>query len=151
MCNCIHLPYTKQLTSLFLQSITNEACRLVAYSLDLLSEDTYEYVHNDYPISSELKKYMMYTQRLVISSISPATQNMRERARLNTVGDNTRLGGNMSDDEFTYTSTGLRLWNNLPIDELKLHVERFVILMHLSEPGTIPSAGLLASVIDMVS
>lgn len=60
------------------------------------------------------------------------------------------MRGTVADDEFTYSSTGLRLWNNLMIDELKLDIERFVVLMHLSEPGTIPSAGLLASIIDMV-
>ena len=114
---------------------------MVAYSLDLLSDDTFEDVQDEYH-SLQLKKYVMYTQRLVLSSISPVTRNIR---------DNTRMSGSVSGDQFVYTSTGLRLWNNLPIDDLKLHVERFVVLMHLSEPGTIPSAGLLASIIDMVS
>ena len=121
-----------------MQSVTHEACRLVAYSLDLLSEETFEFVHSEYQ-SSKLKKYILYTQRLVLSSISPVVRN---------ICDSSRGSGN---DEFVYTTTGLRLWNNLPIDELKLDVERFVVLMHLSEPGTIPSAGLLASIIDMVS
>ena len=105
----------------------------------MLSEETFEFVHSEYQ-SSKLKKYILYTQRLVLSSISPIVRNIR---------DSSRVSGN--DEEFVYTTTGLRLWNNLPIDELKLHVERFVVLMHLSEPGTIPSAGLLASIIDMVS
>ena len=114
---------------------------MVAYSLDLLSDDTYEDVQDEYH-SLQLKKYIMYTQRLVLSSISPITRNIR---------DNTRVSSSVSGDDFVFTSTGLRVWNNLPIDELKLHVERFVVLMNLSEPGTIPSAGLLASIIDMVS
>lgn len=124
-----------------LQNITYEACRLVTYSLDLLSEETFDFVHHEYPISLVLKKYILYPQRLVISSISPAKQNMR---------DTRMISSTVSDEDFVYSSTGLRLWNNLPIDELKLHVERFVVLMYLSEPGTIPSAGLLSSIIDMV-
>lgn len=83
----------------------------------------------------------MYTQRLVLSSISPIIGSIRESNTLNRVGP-----GN----EFIHSTTGMRLWNNLPVDELKLHIERFVVLMYLSEPGTIPSPGLLASIIDMV-
>lgn len=115
----------------------------MTYSLDLLSEETFEYVHHEYPISLELRRYIKYPQRLVLSSISPTIHNnMRDGTRI--------MRGSICDDEFVYSPTGLRLWNNLPIDELKLHVERFVVLMHLSEPGSIPSAGLLASIIDMV-
>ena len=109
--------------------------------MDLLSDETFEEVQHEYH-SLKLKKYVMYIQRLVLPSISPITRNIR---------DNNRVSGSVSNDDFMYTSTGLRVWNNLPIDELKLHLERFVVLMHLSEPGTIPSAGLLASIVDMVS
>ena len=112
----------------------------MTYSLDLLSEETFEFVHHEHPISLELKKYILYPQRLVVSSVSLATQNLRDINR--TFSD--------SGEDFVYTPTGLRLWNNLPIDELKLHVERFVVVMYLSEPGTIPSAGLLASIVYMV-
>ena len=109
--------------------------------MDLLSEETFDSVYQEYNIDLELRKYILYTQRLVIFSVSPVKQNMR---------DINRMGGTVSNEDFTYTSTGLRLWNNLPIDELKLHIERFVTLMQLSQPGTIPSAGLLASIIDTV-
>jgi len=82
----------------------------------------------------------MYTQRLVMSSVMPLRSALTEDIR------------NEDDDaEFVIGASGLRLWNGLPIDEMKLHVERFVVLMHLSEPGKIPSPGLLASIIDMVS
>ena len=113
---------------------------MVTYSLDLLSEETFESVDHEHHISLELKKYIMYPQRLVLSSVSLAMQNIRD---INRTMSN-------SDEDFVYSPTGLRLWNNLPIDELKLHVERFVVVLHLSEPGSIPSAGLLASIIDMV-
>ena len=117
----------------------------MTYSLDLLSEETFDFVHQEYPISLELKKYIMYPQRLVLSTISPIIQSNNSIRNNNKV-----MSGSVCDEEFVYLSTGLRLWNNLPIDELKLHVERFVVLMYLSEPGTIPSAGFLASIIDMV-
>ena len=112
----------------------------MTYSLDLLSEETFKFVDHEHHISQELKRYILYPQRLVLSSVSPVIQNIRDINR--TLGN--------SDDDFVYSPTGLRLWNNLPIDELKVHVERFVVVMHLSEPGSIPSAGLLASIIDMV-
>ena len=107
--------------------------------MELLDEDTFSDVHGDYStVSDDLRKYSMYTQRLVMSSVMPL--------RLEDV----RSDDDDGSSEFIIGASGLRLWNGLPIDEMKLHIERFVILMHLSEPGKIPSPGLLASIIDMV-
>ncbi len=45
----------------------------------------------------------------------------------------------------------LNEWRGLRIDVLKSRIRRLVVLMNLSEPGTIPDAGMLASLIDLVS
>jgi len=76
-----------------------------------------------------------------MSSVLPSRSSLTEDIR----------SDSNESSEFIIGASGLRLWNGLPIDEMKLHVERFVVLMHLSEPGKIPSPGLLASIIDMVS
>lgn len=42
-------------------------------------------------------------------------------------------------------------WRGLKIDVLQSRIQRLVVLMELSEPGTIPDARILASLIDLVS
>ena len=41
-------------------------------------------------------------------------------------------------------------WRGLDLDMLRSRVQRLSVLLELSEPGTIPDAGMLASLVDMV-
>ena len=42
-------------------------------------------------------------------------------------------------------------WRGLSLETLRRRIQKLVILMHLSEPGTIPNASILASLVDLVS
>ena len=42
-------------------------------------------------------------------------------------------------------------WRGLRLDLLRGRVQRLVVLMETTEPGTVPDAGMLASLIDLVS
>ena len=44
----------------------------------------------------------------------------------------------------------LKEWHGLRLDLLRSRIQRLVVLMSLSEPGTVPDAGMLASLIDLV-
>ena len=41
-------------------------------------------------------------------------------------------------------------WRGLRLDLLRGRVQRLVVLMETTEPGTVPDAGMLASLIDLV-
>ena len=41
-------------------------------------------------------------------------------------------------------------WRGLKLNVLRLRIQRLVVLMDLSEPGTVPDPGMLASLIDLV-
>ena len=41
-------------------------------------------------------------------------------------------------------------WRGLKLTGLRLRIRRLVVLMDLSEPGTVPDPGMLASLIDLV-
>lgn len=42
-------------------------------------------------------------------------------------------------------------WRGLKLDVLRSRVQRLSVLLELSEPGTIPDSGMLASLVDLVS
>ena len=42
-------------------------------------------------------------------------------------------------------------WRGLKLDQLRSRIQRLVVLMNLSEPGTIPNPAILASLVDLVS
>ena len=42
-------------------------------------------------------------------------------------------------------------WRRLKLKVLRQRIQRLVVLMDLSEPGTIPDSGMLASLIDLVN
>jgi hypothetical protein len=42
-------------------------------------------------------------------------------------------------------------WRGLSLDTMRRRIQRLVVLMNLSEPGTIPNANILASLVDLVS
>lgn len=48
-------------------------------------------------------------------------------------------------------STGERLWRGLRLDLLRSRIQRLIVVMNTSEPGSIPDAGMLASLVDLVS
>ena len=41
-------------------------------------------------------------------------------------------------------------WRRLKLNVLRHRIQRLVVLMDLSEPGSIPDPGMLASLIDLV-
>ena len=41
-------------------------------------------------------------------------------------------------------------WRRLNLNFLRQRIQRLVVLMDLSEPGTVPDSGMLASLIDLV-
>lgn len=45
---------------------------------------------------------------------------------------------------------GMEEWRRLKLKVLQQRIQRLVVLMELSEPGTIPDAGMLSSLIDLV-
>ena len=45
----------------------------------------------------------------------------------------------------------LEEWRGLKMDVLRHRIQRLVVLMDLSEPGTVPDPGMLASLIDLVT
>ena len=47
-------------------------------------------------------------------------------------------------------SSGERLWRGLRIDLLRSRIQRLIVVMNTSEPGSIPDAGMLASLVDLV-
>lgn len=85
----------------------------------------------------------------------------------------TEFGGNYRKSLFTkedsilldvgaakpYEPTGMEMggaleageWRGLNLEVLRKRIQRLVILMNLSEPGTIPNASILASLVDLVS
>ena len=48
-------------------------------------------------------------------------------------------------------SSGERLWRGLRLDLLRSRIQRLIVVMNTSEPGSIPDAGMLASLVDLVS
>ena len=46
---------------------------------------------------------------------------------------------------------GERLWKGLKLDLLRSRIQRLIVVMNMSEPGSVPNAGMLASLIDLVS
>ena len=47
-------------------------------------------------------------------------------------------------------SGGMEEWRRLKLKVLRQRVQRLVVLMDLSEPGTVPDPGMLASLVDLV-
>jgi hypothetical protein len=47
-------------------------------------------------------------------------------------------------------SGGMEEWRRLKLKVLRQRIQRLVVLMDLSEPGTVPDPGMLASLIDLV-
>ena len=45
---------------------------------------------------------------------------------------------------------GMEEWRGLKLKVLRQRIQRLVVLMDLSEPGTVPDPGMLASLIDLV-
>lgn len=45
----------------------------------------------------------------------------------------------------------VRMWRGLNLDVLRSRIQRLIVLMNTSEPGTIPESSMLASLIDLVS
>ena len=41
-------------------------------------------------------------------------------------------------------------WRRLNLNFLRQRIRRLVVLMDMSEPGTVPDSGMLASLIDLV-
>ena len=54
-------------------------------------------------------------------------------------------------DEGANVPEGEEEWRGLRLDTLRRRIQRLIVLMNLSEPGTIPNAGILASLVDLVS
>ena len=55
---------------------------------------------------------------------------------------------------FVYISShqlsGMKEWRRLKLNVLRHRIQRLVVLMDLSEPGTVPDHGMLASLLDLV-
>lgn len=64
------------------------------------------------------------------------------------------LGGDVPDESTDGENGGgseAEEWRGLDLETLRRRIQRLVVLMNLSEPGTIPNASILASLVDLVS
>lgn len=61
------------------------------------------------------------------------------------------IGGAKSTKDGEGGAAETEEWRGLNLDVLRRRIQRLVVLMNLSEPGTIPNASILASLVDLVS
>ena len=91
-----------------------------------------------------IKQHSLLQSRLSEKSLFSGSSLPRERK-------SGRSRGSIEDVREEVKVKPVMEWKGLKLNVLRSRVQRLSVLLELSEPGTIPDAGMLASLVDMVS
>jgi len=106
---------------------------------------------------SDRSLHLLQKQNTIFSFIEnpPNTQEERTKSKGKKAGDSiATLPSSSSSMDVDGEAEGPGLsqqWRGLDIEMLRSRIERLSTLLELSEPGTVPEAGMLASLVDLVS